>query len=238
MAAEEAAPAAVAEQQYRCAFCKEYFPINRFGLDRNDQRAKVCIDCDIARDRFRELIAEQTELIQTTDIEVRPHPIYVNYGATRTGICVNMTLNHAIGKLLFNGYINLTLHYEHRAINMRAHRFIYEVWNGMITNSALVIKHLDNDPRNNAIINLMLDTQSANMRDAWNDGMRDRTRVGKRRVIASNLDTTDIREFASMSIAGRELDIHSGSVQFCCDGIYDSARSRTTGARYSFRYAD
>ena len=125
---------------------------------------------------------------------------------------------------------------------MRAHRFIWECYKGLIIDDKLVIKHLDNNPRNNSLDNLMLDTTGNNQKDAYKDGLRtmgkgkDNPVFHPKPVIRTNLETKKEKQFKSVYQASKKIGVNSRSVQRVCDGDRKSITSKVSGIKYTFRY--
>ena len=141
--------------------------------------------------------------------EFRPHPLLVNYEASRDGIVRNRRRKKPVGNVTNSGYLQFTVgkkrYYNHRAV--------YEAFNGPIKDGC-VIDHIDSDPLNNRLENLQSISQSENTR---------RGRTGEnskhpRPVQSFDTVTHEKRVFQSMYAAGKHFDICLPSVRCVAEG--------------------
>ena len=72
------------------------------------------------------------------------HPIYDRYEANRFGVVRHIENKKDIGRLSNSGYLIITVRYQGILKYYQKHRFIYECFHGSITNSKLVIDHINN----------------------------------------------------------------------------------------------
>ena len=160
--------------------------------------------------------------------EFRPHPVLVNYEASRDGVVRNRRLKKLIGYVTNMGYMQFTVGKKHYF----CHRIIYETFNGLIEDD-LVIDHIDSDPLNNRLENLQAISQSENTK---------RGRTGKcskqpRPVISFDITTNETRVFQSTYAAGKHFDIQRFSIRCVLEGITKSAISKKNGNRIKFSYS-
>jgi hypothetical protein len=145
-----------------------------------------------------------------------------------------------IGSLSNNGYVLVKVGDK----MIQAHRLVYELFSGSAipkTNDAnrpLVIAHRDDNKINNAFDNLQLITQSQNSKDAYQTGVGIRAPRIARAVVATNATTGETTQYQSMNKAAIALNITRRSILRTCNGIYHSATSKSTGVKYSFRFAE
>lgn len=107
---------------------------------------------------------------------IKTHPIYARYSADIDGNVYGVK-----GNLLSlcndtGGYPSFRIHDKlssttNQAMTIRAHRFIWECHNGVITSNK-VINHIDGNKANNCLTNLELVTQKENMRHAIDSGLQ------------------------------------------------------------------
>lgn len=99
--------------------------------------------------------------------EIKPHPIYTNYGSDKFGNCYNINRNNLLKYHLKGDYNQLCIRYLGNKIYPSVHKFVYECFNGVIdlsnlTGEGLTIDHIDTDKNNNSIDNLRLLTRREN----------------------------------------------------------------------------
>ena len=160
--------------------------------------------------------------------EFRPHPVLINYEASRGGIVRNRRLKKPVGTVNNMGYLCFgaggKIYYKHR--------IIYEAFNGLIKDG-LVIDHVDSDPLNNSLENLQAISQRENIK---------RGRTGEnskhpRPVISFDTLTHEKRVFQSIDAAGKYFGICMASVRKVAEGIYKTALSKKNGNRIKFSYS-
>jgi hypothetical protein len=89
--------------------------------------------------------------------EFRPHPVLVNYEASRDGIVRNRRLKKPVGWVNNMGYLTFSVGKKKYLI----HRITFECFNGLIEDG-LVIDHKNNNKNDNSLSNLQAVTQSQN----------------------------------------------------------------------------
>lgn len=158
--------------------------------------------------------------------EFRPHPVITNYEASRDGVVRNRRLKKAVGNLNNRGYLQFNAGGKIYFI----HRFIFEVFNGVIE-PGLVIDHIDGCPQHNELSNLQAISQSQNLKKGKTGG----TRKAKS-VKSFDLKTNEEKIFRSINAAGKHFDICVASIRFVAEGIYQTALSKRTGHRLQFAF--
>ena len=160
--------------------------------------------------------------------EFRPHPVLVNYEASRGGVVRHCRLKKPVGFVTNQGYMQ----FGAGGKKYYNHRIIYECYRGLIEEGR-VIDHLDSDPLNNRLENLQAISQSENTK---------RGRTGKssncpRPVVSFDITTNEKRVFQSMYSAGKYFDIQRFSIRCVAEGIYKTALSKKNGHRITFSYS-
>jgi len=160
--------------------------------------------------------------------EFRPHPLLVNYEASRCGIVRHRRLKKPLGFVNNSGYMCVTVGGK----NYLCHRMIFECYRGLIEDGR-VIDHIDANRLNNCLENLQAISQSENSK---------RGRTGKglkhpRSVQSFDTVTHEKRVFKSMYAAGKHFDICLPSVRYVAEGITKSAISKKNGNRIKFSYS-
>ena len=91
------------------------------------------------------------------------HPIYTNYGCSKDGYIINCKrLKPRKGRLHSTGYLTTAVRNQNGIKNFYVHRFVYECFNGPISDG-MQINHKDSNKQNNCIDNLELVTPQQNM---------------------------------------------------------------------------
>lgn len=167
-------------------------------------------------------------------MEIKPHPVYTNYGATEEGLVYNIKKNKILsGHINLHGYKDYTLG---KNCHMGASRFIYECFNGVIEDG-YEIDHIDNNHLNNKLANLQKLTKHDNNMKKYIDGYKPCKKDSKR-VEATNTQTNVKVNYRSMSGASKVLNICGASIRRVCEGVYKTAISKTDGVKYSFKYIE
>lgn len=114
------------------------------------------------------------------------------------------------------------------------HRLVWEAFNGPIP-EGMVINHKDENPSNNNLDNLMLCSQSENLR--WMSAQERRqdsfSGNNKRRwVIKLNLNNEILHFYKSASEADKAIGLTRGHVSRCCRG------ERETAGGFIWKYAE
>lgn len=89
-----------------------------------------------------------------------------NHLVSKDGIFINAKNKRILKGGERNGYLRLFYHGHSYSM----HRLVWEAFNGPITDSNLVIDHIDANRQNNALSNLRLVCQSENMNNAYRNG--------------------------------------------------------------------
>ena len=157
-------------------------------------------------------------------VEFYNHPIFDNYLASKNGSIYSLKSKKILSKKRNNGNGYLIFYLYDEKKNYYQHRFVYEVFNGLIPKCKQVDHH--NQIRNdNRIENLQLLTPQQNQQKSHN-----------KPIISTNINTREERKFKSLKSAGEELDINSSFICNICKNKNKTATSKKDGCKYTFKY--
>jgi hypothetical protein len=160
--------------------------------------------------------------------DFRPHPVLVNYEASRDGVVRHRRLKKQVGWLNNSGYLRFTVGGKTYYI----HRTIHECFYGLIKDG-FVIDHKIGVKTDNALENLEVVTQSQNTKRGRTGTCKS---VLRRPVKSFDLETNEEKIFQSMNAAAKYFDICMPSVQKVAEKIQKSALSKKNGHRIQFSY--
>ena len=177
--------------------------------------------------------------IEINECVYKIHPVYDLYAADENGNIINiikkMPIKGVKNKL---GYMSCAVrkHGQKGYKWYRVNRFIYECYNGIISEGK-VIDHINNIKDDNRLCNLQLMTQKENCKKAvkYNDHYS-KSRKNPKCVKATNVDTEKIICYKSMYAAQQYLGINSKQIYDCCNGIQKTSVSKKDDQRYKFEY--
>jgi HNH endonuclease/NUMOD4 motif len=156
---------------------------------------------------------------------------YPNYIINSSGIVINLKRQKFVHGVINNsGYRRVTLWNENGQKSFYVHRLIYETFIGSITNG-FVVDHCNNNRLDNRVENLQMITQSYNQKKDYQHRS-----TNARPVRAICVDNNEILTFKSMYNAGKMLNINTGVIKYCCDGITNTCQSKNSNLRYRFEY--
>ena len=162
--------------------------------------------------------------------KIYKHPVFDNYGASKKGNIINIKTKKILSKKKNNGngYLIFCLCNEklEEKKNYYQHRFVYEVFKGMIP-SIMEIDHQNGIRNDNRIKNLQLLTPFQN-----------KNKSNNKAIISTCISTGKEKRFISIKTASIELDIFSSLISKICKGEFKSATSNKDGKKYTFRYLD
>ena len=159
--------------------------------------------------------------------DFRPHPVLVNYEASRDGVVRHRRLKKPVGWVNNHGYLLFCV--EKR--KYLYHRAIYEAFYGLIEDG-FVIDHVDGFPQNNKLDNLRVVTQRQNTKLG---GTGKHAKKAKH-VKSFDTETNEEKIFQSINEASRHFDICSPSIRFVAENITKTALSKKTAHRIQFSY--
>ena len=153
------------------------------------------------------------------------HPVFTNYAARKNGEVINVKNEKIIKMIKFNGYLYFGLSDEklEKNKNYYQHRFVYEVFRGVIPN-CFEIDHINEIKSDNRLKNLQLLTHKQN--------------VEKSNIINICISIWKERRFISIKKASIELDISASNISQVCRKKRKFLTSNKNGNKYIFRYLD
>ena len=158
------------------------------------------------------------------------HPVFNNYAARKNGDILSLKNKKIIKMGKSSGYLNFTIYNEklEKRINYYQHRFVYEVFRGLIPRR-FEIDHVNGIKTDNRLKNLQLLTHKQNVEKSNNKA-----------IISINIKDGKERRFISIKKAAKELDINSTYISNICSKrkSYKSASSKKDDQKYTFRYLD
>lgn len=157
------------------------------------------------------------------------HPVFNNYAASRDGDIKNVIKGNFINKNKNNcGYLTFTIYNKKikKNISILQHRFVFEVFNGLISKN-LEVHHINSKRNDNRLENLELLTHQQNIEKSKN-----------KQIISTNIKTGEERKFKSITNAAIELDISKSQIcDICRKYKYSkSATSKKDKCIYTFKY--
>lgn len=213
--------------EFRCSRCRTLKEEDQFGLNRNDERKKICTQCFTQLSIFQKDM--KTTKFNLNDDDWKQHPTHKNYFGSKFGLVVNGKTKKIIGCVEYDGYIRVSVNNE----KIYSHRFIYECFNGLIEDETLVINHINEKKSDNRIENLELITQGENH---FKSSQKNNIRMKPRPVIGTNQTTNKVEEFKSAGFASKKINICNKSIQQCADGRINTTKSKTNGDVWTFIY--
>ena len=159
-----------------------------------------------------------------------PHPVYANWEANRLGAVRHVKNKKDIGNLEKSGYLRILVSDNGKRKHYLKHRFIYECFHGLITNTKLVVDHINNIKTDNQLNNLQLTTHSQNQIKENKKG-KNNPPISVR---ATNIDTGESSDYYSINDCSRKLDINQASVRRVLDGVIKTTTSKLDKNKYIF----
>lgn len=184
--------------------------------------------------------------ITINETEYRIHPEFDLYAGSKNGKIINIVKKKPFeGYPASNGYkICFVRRHKQRGYkNLYVHRFIYECFNGHISNHDMVIDHINSIRDDNRLCNLKLVTQQENCKKSAKD--RDYSFLkynhkNKKFIKATNLNTNKVTFFNSMYSCSKNLGINAGIIKMVSEGLNNckSGYSKVDKDRYKFEYVN
>ena len=155
------------------------------------------------------------------------HSVFSNYAACKNGDVINIKKNKKI-KITkdIGGYFKFIIFSEkvEKPINYYQHRFVFEVFKGVIP-KCLQVDHINEIKSDNRIKNLQLLTPKQNIEKSKNKS-----------IISVNIENGKEKRFISIKKAAIELDISADHISKICRKICKTATSKKDNHKYTFRY--
>ena len=155
------------------------------------------------------------------------HPVFDNYAANKNGDVLSLKSKKILSKNKNNGngYLIFCLCSEKIAKkNYYQHRFVYEVFKGMIPRM-MEIDHRNGVRNDNRVKNLQLLTHKQNVEKANN-----------KPIISTCINTGKEKRFISIKEASKELNIFDTNISAICKNKNKTATSKNDRKKYTFRY--
>ena len=173
------------------------------------------------------------------------HPVYNLYASDENGNIIHLIKQEPFkGTRKKNGYM-ICMVRRHRQNGQKCylvHRFVYECFNGSISDGK-VIDHINDIKDDNRFINLQLMTHQENCKKSAK--RRDYTFTAKNHqnkkcVKATNSDTNEVSYYNSMCAVQQHLSINAGIVKMVCEGINNckTGISKKDNCHYKFEYVE
>ena len=155
------------------------------------------------------------------------HPVFDNYLASKNGDIFSLKSKKILSKKRNNGngYLIFCLCSEKlEKKNYYQHRFVYEVFNGMIP-KIMEVDHRNGLRNDNRINNLQILTHKQNTEKSNN-----------KPIISTCINTGKEKIFNSIKEASKELNIFDSNISAICKNKYKTAKSKNDMKKYTFRY--
>ena len=156
------------------------------------------------------------------------HPVYDNWEANRLGAVRHVKNKKNIGNLEKSGYLRILVSDNGKRKHYLKHRFIYECFHGLITNTKLVVDHINNIKTDNRLNNLQLTTHSQNQIKENKKG-KNNPPISVR---ATNIDTgessdyygiNETSDYDSINKCSNALDIDRSAIRKIINGINETS---------------
>ena len=157
------------------------------------------------------------------------HPIYDKYESNRDGIVRHIKNKKPVGRQNNRGYYHITVRDNGKRKDLYSHRFLYECFHGVITDKR-VVDHINNIKNDNRLDNLQLITQSENTKKDY----KGRKSLSPIKIKAINTETDEWFDFESISKAGKDLMIDTGSICRILNGTNKTSLSKKYKQRFRF----
>ena len=148
--------------------------------------------------------------------------MFGSYAANKNGDILSLRSKNIISMVKNgSGYLYFNI-YDEKRKNYTQHRFVYEVFKGVIP-SCFEVDHINEIKSDNRIKNLQLLSHKHNIEKSKN-----------RPIISINIETGKKRRYNSIKTAAIELDISAGNISKVCRKKGKSLSSRKNGKKYTF----
>ena len=162
-------------------------------------------------------------MIIIDSVEFYNHPFISLYLASKNGDIYSLKSKKILSKNRKNGNGYLTFYFynkeKNKYQNYYQHRFVYEVFNGVIS-KGMETDHILPNKSDNRIENLQLLTHKQNSQKSNN-----------KPIISTNIKTGEERKFKSIKSAAEELGICSNYICKICKN-----NKSKDGCKYTFKY--
>ena len=177
--------------------------------------------------RTIDLRIKQTIIIE--GVKYYKHTVFDNYAASKNGEVINLKNKKKIKITKHSGgYFKFIIFSKKVAkpINYYQHRFVFEVFKGVIPR-CFEVDHINNVKSDNRLKNLQLLTHKQNVEKSKNKA-----------IISTCIETGKERRFISIKTASIELGISYDSISKICRKKGKTASSKKDGHKYTFKFLD
>ena len=158
------------------------------------------------------------------------HPVFSNYAANKNGDVLSLKSERILKMEKNAGYLRFKIYNEklEKRINYSQHRFVFEVFKGVIP-SCFEVDHINEIKSDNRIKNLPPLTHKQNIEKSKN-----------KLIISINIETGKEKRFISIKTASNKLDIDSSLISDICrkGKHHKSATSKKDQKKYTFKFMD
>ena len=154
------------------------------------------------------------------------HQVFSNYASNKNGDIINVKTKKNIKMINCNGYLCFNIYDKklEKPKNYYQHRFVYEVFRGLIPR-CFEVDHINNFKFDNRIKNLQLLTHKQNV-----------IKSNSKPIISKNIETGEEKKFISIQVASNELKISYSIISKICRKKGKTATSKTNGHKYTFKF--
>ena len=156
------------------------------------------------------------------------HPVFSNYAASKKGNILSLKSERILKMETNDGYLRFKIYNEklEKRINYSQHRFVFEVFKGVIPR-CFEVDHINNVKSDNRLKNLQLLTHKQNVEKSKNKA-----------IISTCIETGKERRFISIKTASIELGISYDSISKICRKKGKTAKSKKDAHKYTFKFLD
>ena len=156
------------------------------------------------------------------------HPFISNYLGNKDGDIYSLISKKILSKNRTNGngYLIISIYdsVNLKRKNYYQHRFIWEVFNGIIPKD-MQTDHIQPNRNDNRIINLQLLTPKQNSQKSNN-----------KPIVSKNIKTGEEKKYKSIKEASEDLNINNKNISTICKNKQKTAKSKNDMQKYTFRY--
>ena len=154
------------------------------------------------------------------------HPVFSNYNANKNRDVLSLKSERILKMEKNDGYLRFKIYNEklEKRINYSQHRFVFEVFKGVIP-KCFEVDHINNVKSDNRLKNLQLLTHKPNVEKTKNKA-----------IISTCIDNGKERRFISIKTASIELGISADSISKICRKKGKTASSKKDGHKYTFKF--
>ena len=154
------------------------------------------------------------------------HSVFSNYAANKNGYILSLKNKKIIKMINCNGYLYFNICDKNlsKPKFYYQHRFVYEVFKGLIP-QFFEVDHINNIKNDNRIKNLQILTKEKNIKKSKN-----------KPIVSTNIETGEEKKFNSITNASNELKIYISSISNICRKKSKTTKSKKDGYKYTFKF--